>query len=80
MCIRDSSFIGFHDDEFVLGPWLLGGLVPMFVGVAQIVNALINGARFGATRAGTLAPPSPIDSGQRYDEPQESESQKRPPV
>lgn len=29
-----------------LGPWLLGGLVPLFVGLAQIVNALLAGASF----------------------------------
>ncbi|MDE2481448.1 MAG: hypothetical protein KGN02_04590 [bacterium] len=27
------------------GPQVLGGLVPMFVGIAQIINAVINGAR-----------------------------------
>lgn len=34
------SFIGF-------GPWLLGGLVPMFVGIAQIIIAVMSGAQFG---------------------------------
>jgi len=37
------------------GPWLLGGLIPMFVGIAQIINAVLNGARFG--------PPSSTWSG-----------------
>ena len=27
------------------GPWLLGGLIPMFVGIAQVVNAWLNGAQ-----------------------------------
>ncbi|HUZ49091.1 MAG TPA: hypothetical protein VMW12_05030 [Candidatus Dormibacteraeota bacterium] len=27
------------------GPWILGGLIPMFVGIAQIINALLNGAQ-----------------------------------
>jgi hypothetical protein len=42
------SFIGMHGDGRppVYGPWLLGGLIPMFVGIAQIINALLNGARF----------------------------------
>jgi hypothetical protein len=31
--------LGFH------GPWILGGLIPLFVGIAQIVNAHLNGAR-----------------------------------
>ena len=26
------------------GPWLLGGLVPMFVGIAQVINAALSGA------------------------------------
>lgn len=28
------------------GPWLLGGLIPMFVGIAQILIAMMSGARF----------------------------------
>jgi hypothetical protein len=35
------SFIGEHGQP---GPWLLGGLIPMFVGIAQIINAVLNGA------------------------------------
>jgi hypothetical protein len=35
-----------------VGPWLLGGLVPMFVGIAQIVNAVLNGARLPGFGAG----------------------------
>ena len=27
------------------GPWLLGGLIPMFVGIAQVIGAMLNGAR-----------------------------------
>ncbi len=42
------SFIGYHGDgRVVYGPWLLGGLIPMFVGIAQIVGAVLSGARFG---------------------------------
>jgi uncharacterized protein DUF6249 len=29
------------------GPWLLGGLIPLFVGVAQIIIAVISGASLG---------------------------------
>jgi hypothetical protein len=29
------------------GPWLLGGLVPLFVGIAQIAIAVLSGARLG---------------------------------
>ncbi len=40
------SFIGSRGDgSFVFGPWLLGGLIPMFVGIAQVINATLNGAR-----------------------------------
>lgn len=43
------GFIGYHGDgRFVYGPWLLGGLIPMFVGIAQIVGAVASGATFGA--------------------------------
>lgn len=46
------SFIGYHGDGRVeYGPWLLGGLIPMFVGIAQIINALLNGARFPGMQA-----------------------------
>ena len=33
------------------GPWLLGGLIPLFIGLAQIILALMSGARFGAFNA-----------------------------
>ncbi len=45
-----------------MGPWLLGGLVPMFVGIAQIVNAMLNGARlpgFGSPYVNPQATYSP---------------------
>jgi hypothetical protein len=38
------------------GPWLLGGLIPMFVGLAQIAIAVLSGARFGPP---PTAPPAP---------------------
>jgi hypothetical protein len=42
------SFIGgYADGHPVYGPWLLGGLIPMFVGIAQIITAILGGARFG---------------------------------
>lgn len=40
------SFIGSHNGHY-LGPWLLGGLVPLFVGVAQIIGAVLSGASLG---------------------------------
>lgn len=65
------SFIGVRGDGTVhLGPWLLGGLVPMFVGIAQIIGATIGGARFGAFNApgsqttfGPQAAPPPPPAG-----------------
>jgi hypothetical protein len=42
------------------GPWLLGGLIPLFVGIAQIVIALMSGARFGAFGA-PYNPPPPLN-------------------
>lgn len=56
------SFIGydnggpFNSPEIHPGPWLLGGLIPMFVGIAQIIVALLSGARLGSERS---APPYP---------------------
>ncbi|MGC1379731.1 MAG: DUF6249 domain-containing protein [Candidatus Baltobacteraceae bacterium] len=42
------GFIGYHGDgRYVYGPWLLGGLIPLFVGIAQIVSAVLSGATFG---------------------------------
>ena len=46
-CIGLALFIGL---SFIRlgepGPWLLGGLIPMFVGIAQILIAMMSGARF----------------------------------
>jgi hypothetical protein len=42
------SFIGLDNGSIQPGPWLLGGLIPMFVGLAQVILALLSGA--------TLAP------------------------
>jgi hypothetical protein len=41
------------------GPWLLGGLVPMFVGIAQIINAVLNGARLPGFGSGATWGPPP---------------------
>ncbi|MFN2461530.1 MAG: DUF6249 domain-containing protein [Candidatus Velthaea sp.] len=61
------SFIGytpnggaFNSPTITPGPWLLGGLIPMFVGIAQIIIALLSGARLGAPMPPprqTYAPP-----------------------
>jgi hypothetical protein len=67
------SFIGFHDGRYVYGPWLLGGLIPMFVGIAQIISAVLSGAQisplgspgngtgahFGPPEHGVEPPPTP---------------------
>lgn len=63
------GFIGYHGDgTFLPGPWLLGGLIPLFVGIAQIIGAVLNGASFGppaartrytATAPGPAAAPGP---------------------
>jgi hypothetical protein len=47
------------------GPWLLGGLIPLFVGLAQIILALMSGAHLGGwtllgsppVQPHTVAPP-----------------------
>jgi hypothetical protein len=61
------SFIGIRGDGSVhLGPWLLGGLIPMFVGIAQVIGAILGGARLGyagpqspSTFGPAAAPPPP---------------------
>jgi len=62
------SFIGYRGGDGLFspatirpGPWLLGGLIPMFVGIAQIIIALMSGAvfvfRMGPPPNGPLGPP-----------------------
>jgi hypothetical protein len=41
------SFIG-------MGPWLIGGFVPLFIGLAKVLSALAGGAQF---RVGSSFPP-----------------------
>ncbi|MGZ3510321.1 MAG: hypothetical protein ACXWNJ_18430 [Vulcanimicrobiaceae bacterium] len=53
------------------GPWLLGGLIPLFVGIAQVILALMAGARFGAF---TLQSPPP-----QQGQPQAGPGQQQPP-
>jgi hypothetical protein len=60
------SFIGYRSDGGAFdsptihpGPWLLAGLIPMFVGIAQIIVALLSGAQFGVVRPSMAAPPNP---------------------
>jgi hypothetical protein len=60
------SFIGYHGGDGPFqpasihpGPWLLGGLIPMFVGVAQIITALLSGAQFSLMR-GSVPPINPV--------------------
>lgn len=42
------------------GPWLLGGLIPMFVGIAQVLIAMLSGARFNIGSAPYQMPPSAV--------------------
>lgn len=52
------GFIGYRGDgSYVYGPWLLGGLIPMFVGIAQIIGAVLGGATFGPTVRQRFGPP-----------------------
>ncbi len=56
------SFIGGTpgSSDFHGGPWLLGGLIPMFVGIAQIIIAVLSGAQLPGVQSGaTYGPPPP---------------------
>ncbi|GAC1543924.1 MAG: hypothetical protein NVS2B17_24360 [Candidatus Velthaea sp.] len=69
------SFFGYYPDGGPFngptihpGPWLLGGLIPMFIGIAQIIVALLSGARIGpagpasnytSSHASSQPPPAP---------------------
>ncbi len=44
------SFIGYDNGSMRPGPWLLGGLIPLFVGIAQIIVAVLSGATLGPPR------------------------------
>jgi len=76
------SFIGYNSHGGAFGsptiepgPWLLGGLIPMFIGIAQLIIALLSGARFGLPimppgQADYAAPqPPPNVAGTYYDPP-----------
>jgi hypothetical protein len=56
------SFIGIHDDgmgwRFQPGPWLLGGLIPMFIGISQVIIAVLSGAVIGGPRYVNGPPPN----------------------
>lgn len=77
------SFIGYHSDgRMEYGPWLLGGLIPMFVGIAQIINALLNGARFPGMQGGHSAPmggPMGFDAGMQPPPPGGPSATPQPP-
>ncbi|MBV9439519.1 MAG: hypothetical protein JOZ24_05975 [Candidatus Eremiobacteraeota bacterium] len=55
------SFIGGTPgtSEFRGGPWLLGGLIPMFVGIAQVIIALLSGAQLPGVAPRTMYVPPP---------------------
>ncbi|MBV8198602.1 MAG: hypothetical protein JO263_10730 [Candidatus Eremiobacteraeota bacterium] len=54
------GFIGYRGDgQYVYGPWLLGGLIPMFVGIAQIIGAVMSGATFGPPQVRQAFGPPP---------------------
>lgn len=56
------SFIGGTPgtSDFRGGPWLLGGLIPMFVGIAQVIIALLSGAQLpGVTGPARFVQPPP---------------------
>jgi hypothetical protein len=57
------SFIGFSDGNWHPGPWLLGGLIPLFIGLAQVASAVLFGAALGPARRWGPQMPPPIAPG-----------------
>jgi hypothetical protein len=47
------------------GPWLLGGLIPLFVGIAQIMIGVLSGARLGPIGIGAGWQPGVPPPGQQ---------------
>ena len=59
-----------------VGPWLLGGLIPMFVGIAQIITAVLSGAQIavptqvgGPAQFSQPSQPGPFGGGQQTQTP-----------
>jgi hypothetical protein len=57
-------------DSGTPGPWLLGGLIPLFVGIAQIIIALLSGARLGSFGFYGMPPNATRPPGAEYQAPQ----------
>jgi hypothetical protein len=77
------SFIGPLNGIFFFGPWMLGGLIPMFVGIAQIINAVLNGARIPGTWGSSVSwtpPPQPDGSSPFGSAPGPSSATPPPPA
>jgi hypothetical protein len=60
------SFIGGTPGtmSFHGGPWLLGGLIPMFVGIAQVIIAVLSGAQLPGVQPSTTFIPPPYQPQQ----------------
>ncbi len=57
------SFIGYHHGTISPGPWLIAGLIPLFIGLAQVSGAVLSGAQiggFGIGRSYRMPPPGPV--------------------
>ncbi len=67
VCIGIALYVGLSIGLGPNGPWVLGGLIPLFVGIAQIIIALLSGARFGAL--GMPGPGPAAQPGHDYQQP-----------
>jgi hypothetical protein len=76
------SFIGGTpgSPDFRGGPWLLGGLIPMFVGIAQILIAVLSGAQFPGVQPRTTFIPPPHPPGPGAPPPQPPPGYAAPPT
>ncbi len=74
------SFIGFSDGGgWRLGPWLLGGLIPLFIGLAQVTTAFLTDPDLFAMVLGRRAAFGPVQNGNSFGQTMPPPSAAAPP-
>lgn len=71
-CVGLALFIGLSFIDLGRpGPWLLGGLIPMFVGIAQVLIAMMSGARLGFGGPFPMPPSGMSSPGPQVNQPRD---------